>query len=223
MFATKTLKRTIARWSSSSTGSSKPVNLFKSFPKTFPHNGPPLDPFIIDPRHLRREYRLLQSASHPDKSSSVRDSVTNDAGQASLVINRAYTTILNPYLRAAHFIHLVHPRKIDITQDDESKAFIANYQQSHLEEALQYKDMLLQVMESHEILEFATSESDLLGLVAENKERVAQSEQSIEQLSKQDPIHWDQLIMQTIRLKYWVNIENAIRDWEPGKAVHLLH
>ena len=33
----------------------------------------------------------------------------------------------------------------------------------------------------------------------------------------------DELIMEAIRLKYWVNIANACKEWEPGKPVHLTH
>lgn len=34
---------------------------------------------------------------------------------------------------------------------------------------------------------------------------------------------WDPTIMEAIRLKYWVNIQNGIKEWEQGKPVHLTH
>ncbi|KAI3402372.2 hypothetical protein KGF56_004780 [Candida oxycetoniae] len=195
--------------------SSSSESFFKLFPRTFPNGGPPRDPFKINDKSLRREYRALQSSHHPD--------ISQDTLKSSN-INKAFTTLKNPYLRLAHLIQNLHGK--DITNDSVSKEMIRKYQTERTENSAQYKEMLMQVMEAHEQLELAELENELEGLEAENSERIEQAEEKIDkELSKKnvDDINWDELIMDAIKLKYWVNIQNGIKDWEPGKPVHLTH
>lgn len=207
------LKRAIGtRWLASV---AKPTSYFALFPKSFPKGGPPGDGFAVNDRGLRREFRGLQSQTHPD--------VQSNSADASALVNRAYQTLRNPYLRAAHLIQLNHPSHVDITEDDVAKKYIAEVQGVSPEASLAYKEMLMAVMEAHESLEMADSESDLDQLSEENTTRIAESESHIDELLAQSPMDWDSLIMEAIALKYWVNISNAIRDWEPGKSVHLTH
>ncbi|KGQ89861.1 Fe-S protein assembly co-chaperone HscB [Candida albicans P57072] len=190
------------------------ASFYELFPKNFPHGGPPQDSFIVNDKSLRREYRSLQSESHPDISSDTIKSSN---------INRAYTTLKNPYTRIAHFIHLKSPNHVNITDDAVAKKLIKNYQQKSMEASMNYKEMLMQVMEAHEQLELAESENELETLEAENNERIKTTEERINQSLKNTPIDWEELMMDAIRLKYWVNIQNGIKDWEPGKPVHLTH
>jgi molecular chaperone HscB len=206
---------------------------FRLFPQNFPHGGPPHDSFLINDRALRREYKGLQSESHPDKligASGFGGNVSGagagvDTTELSTLINRAYGSIKNPYIRLSHLIQLYHPDHIDITQDEVSKDLIAKFQSASPEVSLDYKNMLMTVLEAHESLEMATLEADLEEISTENDARILQCEQKIQDLLQdQWPIQqWNTLIMEAIRLKYWINIENAIRDWEPGKPVHLTH
>lgn len=226
MLATNQLWKRFTRLSSS--GSSQlalrpALNLFSCFPKAFPNQGPPHDPFQINLNLLRREYRSLQSLSHPDKSHSIDANASADASNASSVINRAYTILKNPYLRAAHAVHLHHPQHIDVTQDDVSKAFLSSVHENSGEEALEYKQMLLQVLDAHESLEFANSESDLHALTLENNKRIDESQDRVQECFQRSKVPWDALVLEVIRLKYWVNIDNAIREWEPGTPILLTH
>ncbi|EMG51145.1 JAC1 J-type co-chaperone JAC1 [Candida maltosa Xu316] len=189
-------------------------SFYKLFPKNFPHGGPPKDSFIINDRDLRREYRSLQSENHPDVSSDTA---------ASSNINKAYTTLKNPYTRIAHFIHLYSPNHVDITEDSVAKKIISEYQRKSTETSMDYKDMLMSVLEAHEQLELAESENQLETLEVENNERIEKTESKIEHVLQQPNINWDDLIMDAIKLKYWVTIQNGIKEWEPGKPVHLTH
>lgn len=197
-----------------------PVNLFQCFPQAFPNAGPPHDSYLVNVALLRREYRLLQSISHPDKNNIFQGRA---AGNASLDINRAYSVIKNPYLRAAHAVHLHHPSNIDISQDDASKAFLSSLDGKLPIESMEYKRMLMEVLEVHESLQFATGESDLKPITLENEQRMAASENAVEKLFRTHPVQWDALLLEIIRLKYWVNIDNAIRNWEPGKPIVSAH
>lgn len=200
---------------------------FQLFPKSFPAGGPPKDAFQVNPRLLRREYRALQSQNHPDVvmgssafTENTASTTANDS--ASLAINNAYTMLKNPYTRAAYIIQLQHPDHIDITQDEVSKEFIAKVQASS-EQSLNYKELLMTVLEAHEALELATLEADLEHLEQENSAKMLESEQKLEDLLQESPVPWEQFIIETIRLKYWVNIANGIKEWEAGKPVLLTH
>ncbi|WLF77444.1 hypothetical protein PVL30_001162 [Lodderomyces elongisporus] len=188
---------------------------FHLFPKSFPQGGPPGDPFQIKESQLRREYRNLQSIAHPDRSNSNVESAE---------LNKAFTTLRNPYLRLAHIINL--KRGVDITDDSVSKAMIKRYQTESVDNGLEYKELLMQVMEAHEQLELANSEEELEETERENEQRIEEAEEKIEQELKKgedDSIDWDELIMDAIKLKYWVNIQNGIKEWAPDKPVHLTH
>lgn len=200
-------------------------NYFDLFPKSFPSGGPPKDPFSVNLRQLRREYRNLQSEHHPDivmGSSAFADS-SSPKDNTSANINKAYSTLRNPYTRAAYFIQLHHPEHIDITKDEVAKQLISKFETESKDYQLDYKELLMTVLEAHEALELALSETDLEMLTQENENRMQETEAKLEELLSQDPIPWDAVLIESIRMKYWVNIANGIKDWEPGKPVLLTH
>lgn len=199
--------------------STKIKSYFELFPKSFPSGGPPKDPFTIHSKNLRREFRVLQSEHHPD----ILIGTSQEEANFSSILNKAYTNLQNPYSRISHVIELNHPDNLDISQDDTSKKIIEQIQNQSEQSLLEYKNMLMTVLEAHEHLEFAESEEDLDPLSEENNERIQETEEIIDDLLKQEPINWDKVLIEAIRLKYWVNIESGIRDWEPGKPVNLTH
>jgi molecular chaperone HscB len=207
---------------------------FDLLPRTFPDGAPPNGSFFVDAKSLRREFRTLQSENHPDiilgssvlnenKNGSDGDGAERTDDKFSALLNRAYSTLKNPYSRIAHIVELNHPEHPDITRDEVAKDLIAQFQTALPESSLEYKEMLMNVLEAHEQLEMATLETDLDTLSQENDERIRASEETIDSLLKQHPLNWDLVMMEAIKLKYWVNIHQAIRDWEPGKPVHLTH
>lgn len=200
-------------------------SFFDLFPKSFPGGGPPKDPFMVNLRQLRREYRNLQSEHHPDivmgSSALLESEVAEDNTSAD--INRAYTTLRNPYTRAAYIVELQHPEHLDITQDEVAKKLISKFETDSESYLLDYKMLLMTVLEAHEAMEMATSESDLDVLSQENDERIEETEKKLELLFLEKPIQWNQVLIECIRLKYWVNIANGIKGWEPGKPVLLTH
>lgn len=208
---------------------------FDLLPQTFPDGAPPDGSFFVDMKSLRREFRRLQSENHPDivlgssilnstKDNSTKDGpVSASEDRFSALLNRAYSTLRNPYARIAHIVELNHPDHPDITSDEVAKGLIAQLQSALAESSEQYKDMLMNVLDAHELLELATLEADLDALSEENDARIEAGEKKIDALLKQQPLQWEPVMMEAIKLKYWVNIQQAIRDWEPGKPVHLTH
>ncbi|RLV93602.1 J-type co-chaperone JAC1 mitochondrial [Spathaspora sp. JA1] len=211
--------------------STKPLtSYFKLFPQNFPHGGPPADSFLINPKLLRREYRNLQSENHPDvvNGSALLSNTESNGSEStdtsfSELINKAYTSLKNPYSRVIHFIKLYHPLHIDLSQDDNSKELIKKFQTKSTQSTLAYKEMLMNVLEVHERLELATSEEELEELEIENEERIKETEAVIAELLQGEVKDWDDIMMTAIQLKYWITIQNGIRDWEPGKPMNLTH
>lgn len=199
--------------------STAPANLFSLYPKNFPEGGPPHDSFVVNDRSLRREYKQLQLVAHPDKQSLAGDD------EQSTQINKSYRILSNPYTRLCHCIQLHHPDHVDISDDAVAKDLIAKYQNKSPENSMQYKEMLMTVLDAHELLELADTEQDLEELETENDIRIGDSEDTINAIIKRQwpPADWDELMMEAIKLKYWVNIQNACKEWEPGKPVHLTH
>lgn len=198
---------------------------FELFPKTFPNRGPPIDPFIIPAKQLRQEFRTLQSQHHPDILIGAQDHKrgVKDKEDFSSILNKAYTTLTNPYNRIAHFIETHHPQNLDITSDEVSKQLIASLQAQSEQSSLEYKDLLMTVLDVHELLEFATKDQDLEPLSLENNHRITQSQSTLDSLLHESTLDWNKILLEAIRLKYWVNIENGIKDWEPGQPITLTH
>lgn len=171
-------------------------NLFQLFPKTTkskPH-------FQIDLKSLRKEYRTLQQQLHPDINHQTNDS------QSSL-LNKAYSTLKSSLLRSQHILQL---NGIDLTKDDISQKY-----------SLQDKQLLFEILDIHETLENITDEMELESIKLENDERIAKSEELLDSLFQNN--QFDKAAVETIRLKYWYNINNAIKNWAPDKPIQLTH
>ncbi|WPK27656.1 hypothetical protein PUMCH_005053 [Australozyma saopauloensis] len=213
------ISRAARRWASTGTGK----NYFQLFPKSFPNQGPPKDLFLVNARTLRKEFRALQSQNHPDIiMGSLSFSENKGIDETSSSINRAYSVVKNPYMRAAHIIELLHPEHFDITTDETSKQLISKLK-SNSAQSLNYEELLMTVLEAHEALEMANRELDLDVVQTENDERIDECEKEIAKLLGSQPIDWDKIIAEAIKLKYWANIANGIKEWEQGKPVLLTH
>lgn len=176
-------------------------NLFQLFPKTCPSQ-PPV--FTVDKRSLRKEFRTLQQQLHPDSNV---ETVNYDDAQSSL-LNKAYNTLKSPLLRAQHLLEL--QAGIDLSADGVSQEYSS-----------QDKTLLFEILEIHEQLESAESEEEIESLKMENNKRIMENEELLNDLFQKH--EYQQAALETIKLKYWTNIDNAIKNWEPGKPVNLTH
>lgn len=186
---------------------------FKLFPQTFEKGlGPPATSYIVDLKKLRKEYRLLQSKNHPDLKKNISELAGSDPGSSaedmSSFINTAYTTLKDPLKRAQYI--LKKNANIDVTNDETSQTY-------------QFKDkeLLMNILEIHEQLETLATETDLNRLQNENEERIESSELNLTRFFKEED--YESAAIETIKLKYWYNIQNALKEWENGKPVQLTH
>jgi molecular chaperone HscB len=176
-----------------------------SFYDYFPDLGPPppRGPFQIDVRALRRAFLKLQQGVHPDLHGSGEGQHRQLAEATSALLNKAYTTLQKPLSRAEY---LLAQRGIDMTAEGES---------------LTDSDILMTVMEAREAIEEAQSEADLEGVKDETSSRIEEELNALERHFSEDDLV--KAKKSAIRLRYWLNIQKAAQDWEPGKDVMLEH
>ena len=82
-------------------------------------------------------------------------------------------------------------------------------------------ELLMEVLEAREAIESAETEEEVEELMEGNSERVARTEETLAGLC--DEGRWDEAREQAVRLRYWINIREALQAWEKGKPVVLVH
>lgn len=221
----------------------KPLPYYALFPQTLPGGAPPDGPFDIDVRALRREFLQLQAASHPDlhhqaqtstvsTSTSTDDSSSSSSPSASRTttttsssskshseprrraealsshINSAYRTLSSPLLRAQYVLAERHG--VDLAGDEAARV------SGPPDPAL-----LMAVLEARETVEEARGEADLAGLSRENDERISGAVGRLGRALEAGDVPG--AVAETVRLRYWENIRESIRNWEDGGGVVLQH
>ena len=82
-------------------------------------------------------------------------------------------------------------------------------------------ELLMKVLEAREAIESAQEEEELEEVRGENEERIARSERTVAELCEKGD--WEALKGEVTRLRYWINIQEALRGWERGKPVVIHH
>ncbi|KIW68121.1 Fe-S protein assembly co-chaperone HscB [Phialophora macrospora] len=183
------------------------TNYYTLFPQTLPHGPPPSSPFPIPLSLLRREFLSLQSRYHPDKFPSGTPSHQKSLALSSL-LNTAYKTLSDPLLRARYL--LLEKYGVDVTTED-----------NDIHSGLTDHETLLEVMEAQEALEEATSHEDIEKLMEENAARIRETEEILGRAFERDDVN--EAKRECVRLNYWRSLQGALKDWEPGKDVRLVH
>jgi molecular chaperone HscB len=80
---------------------------------------------------------------------------------------------------------------------------------------------LMEVMEAQEAVEEAQTEEEVEGLKRENSERMRATEEVMGRAFEEGDVQ--RAKVECVRLKYWVSLEQVLRDWEPGREVRLVH
>ncbi|KAK6330323.1 hypothetical protein TWF730_004816 [Orbilia blumenaviensis] len=173
------------------------------FPLTLPLGPPPSGPFTIPLRPLRSEFLKLQQSTHPDLFPPSQRKLYETA---SAQLNKAYTTLSSPLLRAEYLLSI----KGHLPPSDDEGGKVAD------------AELLLEVLDANELLETAVDEKELEPLKRRNEERIEGCVGRLEELFKDDA-KLEEVRAEVVRLRYWVNLAEALRHWEPGKGVSLQH
>ncbi|KAK6342776.1 hypothetical protein TWF718_008163 [Orbilia javanica] len=196
----------IRHHTSSSSSTPNPPQKLKTyytlFAATLPSGPPPKGPFTINLRDLRTEFLKLQQSTHPDL---FPPPLRKSAETASAQLNKAYTTLCSPLLRAEYLLTL---RGYTDPSDDETHK-------------VEDHELLMEVLEANEVLESAAAEEELVELRGVNDERIKGCIERLEELFRLDRL--DEVRSEVVRLKYWVNVAEGLKHWEPGKGVTLQH
>lgn len=181
--------------------SPRPPTHYDLFPQTLPHGPPPSGPFPVNLQALKREFLQLQAKAHPDRHTGANKS---RAEGTSALINEAYKTLQDPLLRVQYLLTL---HGIDVAEDETAK--------------IDDPELLGEVLEVREMIESAEREAEVDELRVENQKKLEGSVKGLGQLCGEGD--WDAAKSEAVKLRYWVNIKEALRDWEPGKPVVLVH
>ena len=186
-------------------GSIKSHTHYHFFPKTLPSGPPPHGPFTPDLNQLRREFLQLQASAHPDRHPEDRKAY---AQALSAKINEAYKTLSSPLLRAQYLLSL----RGDHSHSDDA---------AQLGEGEGDQELLLEVLELRERIEDAETEVEIEEMKVENEKRLAESVRVLENAFARDDLETAR--REAVRLRYWVNVSDTLREWEKGKPVLLNH
>ena len=178
-----------------------PHNHYFLFPSTLPEGPPPKGPFPIDIPTLRREFLQLQARAHPDRHQGADK---KRAEGTSALINEAYKTLSSPLLRAQYLLSL---NGIEVAEDETAK--------------VDDPELLMEVLEAREAIEGAQEEAEVENLKTENEQRVVEAEKLLGGLCEEGL--WDEAKSEAVKLRYWVNIREALNSWEKGQPVVLQH
>ncbi|KAJ4402964.1 molecular chaperone [Didymella pomorum] len=182
-------------------GSQPTQSHYSFFPNSLSAGAPPEGPFSIDLNALKREFLQLQAKAHPDLHPQ-EDKKRAEATSAR--INEAYKTLQSPLHRAQY---LLSQRGIETAEDETAK--------------VDDPELLMEVLEAREQIEEAESEEDLVGMKDENEVRIQESIKALEQAFAADDVETAK--SETVKLRYWMNINESIQNWEKGKPVVLEH
>jgi molecular chaperone HscB len=178
-------------------------NFFKLFPKATAQE----NPFQVDLRQLRKEYRALQQIHHPDRSAEVNvdraEGELPEGGIDSQLLNKAYNTLRSPLSRAQYILEL---NGVDTSS-----------------ESLKSNDnfFLMEVLEVHDALENAVDKEEVAAIGDENERNINEVIQELSQLFAAGK--YSEAKNLVLRLRYYTNIEHAVANWEAGKPISLSH
>ncbi len=202
-----TAPKPIPHLESSAKQSRDPESHYDFFPESIPSGPPPRGPFKLDLKSLRNEFLQIQASAHPDRHPG---KAKRRAEALSARVNEAYKTLQDPLLRAQYILSL---KGIDVAGDETAKLDGAN--------AAEDKELLMQVMEDREEIEESMEEKELRFVRERNVRRLGESVKVLE--TAFDKGNWELAKREAVRLRYWVNIKEAIDNWEKGKPVLLAH
>lgn len=172
-----------------------------SFYDYFNAKAPPEGPFRLDTRALRRQFLNAQQKVHPDNFSQ-SEGKRLVAESTSSLLNKAYTTLLSPLARAEYLLSL---QNIETSEG----------------EKLTDSNVLMTVMEAREEIEEASKPEDLENIRKSNELLIVDEVAALERaFAERD---YESARVSAVKLRYWLNIQSAIKDWEPGQEIKLDH
>ncbi|PKI83020.1 molecular chaperone [Malassezia vespertilionis] len=152
--------------------------------------------WTIDLAQLKGQWRKKQAQLHPDRLVSRPAAEQHLGAEQSALVNKAYETLRSPLLRATY---LLQREGIDAVEEASS---------------LEDPAFLMDVMELQEALEEADNQEtvDQVGVAASGRMDAVLT--GLEHAFAQEPRDLEQVKSLAVQLRYWTNIEKAVREWQ---------
>ncbi|KAI9230925.1 MAG: hypothetical protein DHS80DRAFT_28376 [Piptocephalis tieghemiana] len=158
--------------------------------------------YALDTKGLKKRFLQYQARVHPDRYNQLSSDELEYAERQSSWINQAYKTLMDPLSRAEYLLHI---QGMEIEEDESS----------------QDPEMLMEIMEIMEEIEGVKEEDELKPLSHKNLERLAEMEKALAKAFAESNLNEAKEL--AIQFRYYRKIQDAIREWAPGKPVHFMH
>ena len=83
--------------------------------------------------------------------------------------------------------------------------------------------LLAEVMELQEGVENASSHDEIDAIDAQNSSHLSEALAALDEAFAANPPDINAAIRLIAELRYWTNIDKAVREWQPGQRVELHH
>ena len=121
-----------------------------------------------------------------------------------MFINEAYQVLRHPLRRAQYLLSL---RGVDVVDDETA--------------TVDDPQLLAQVMDVRELIDDTVDEAALRPLREANDARLQRTIDRLDQAFMEDDLL--RAKEETIKLRYWLNVQESLQNWEPGMSPHVQH
>lgn len=170
-----------------------------------PRSSVPNHGWSVDPRTLKAEWRQKMAVTHPDRLVARSEKEQQIGAQQSAIVNKAYETLLRPLSRA---VYLLEQEGVGDVEEGAS---------------LEDPALLMEVMELQEALSEAEDQATVDQVAKQNDTHLHETLAQLESAFAQAPPDTQRIKALAIQLRYWSNIANAAREWQPGQRIELHH
>ncbi|KAK9381500.1 uncharacterized protein V2V93DRAFT_367115 [Kockiozyma suomiensis] len=176
---------------------------YSLFPKTLKDGPPPTGRFAIDTRELRKEFLNLQSKNHPDLARN--ETEREQSEELSADINRAYSTLASTLHRANYLLEL---HNLSLAEDAGRTM-------------PQDPELLTDVYDVLERIEDCVADGEAEEIQTLVDQKILDAETKVEEVFNSNDL--DNAQNAVIVLRYWVNIRESLKEWEPGQVFRMIH
>ncbi|PIL31956.1 hypothetical protein GSI_06660 [Ganoderma sinense ZZ0214-1] len=157
------------------------------------------NPFIVNPRQLKDQFRAAQALVHPDRWVGKPEEHRAIAAAMSARVNEAVSHLSHPLRRAEYIL---------------ARSGFGGEETDKLEDM----DLLMEVMEAREGLANAESEEEVARIQSENQGKIEGTLREIERLVGSKD--WESLRVAAVKLKYLQGIDSAAAAWPASVHDH---
>ncbi|WFD18275.1 molecular chaperone [Malassezia caprae] len=178
-----------------------------------PFDSVPKQGWQVDQGTLKSQWRRTMALSHPDRLVHKPSHEQEIGAQQSALLNKAYETLRQPLTRVLYLV------RIEDLQQLERQGIEAIPEGTSMADP----SLLMEVMELQEALADAEDEAAVEQVHEANQEHMQDVLGQLDQVFADIPLDTQRVQALAMQLRYWTNIDKAVREWQPGKRPELQH